>query len=108
MAQFDYAALQERAEDIITRFGGACTIAHLAGGSSRGTIVMPTHESSDVSIPDVGTVSGTQVVGYIDNVRNAVCVGDTVIAYGQTWRVRESTAYKGPVITLAYRVLLDS
>lgn len=108
ITKFDYSELQARAEDIITKFGGACTITHLAGGSSRGVITLVTQESSDVSIPDVGTVSGTQVVGYIDNVRNAVCVGDTIVAYGQTWRVRESTSYRGPVITLAYRVVLDS
>ncbi len=106
--QFDYSALQATAKDIVSRFGGSCTITHLAGGASRGTIVLPTQVASDVSIPDVGTVQGTQVVGYIENVTGVVAVGDTIVAYGKTWRVRESTQYKGPTITIAYRVILDT
>lgn len=107
MATFDYTDLQATATRLIERFGGPCTIAHHDGTASRGTIVMPTHLARDVST-EVGTVSTTEVVGYIDDVRNPVCVTDKVTAYGQTWRVRESTSYKGPTINLAYRVLLDS
>jgi len=104
---FNYLDLQATAKSLIEEFGGPCSVTHLDGNQSRGTIVMPTHLAKDVST-EVGTVSTTEVVGYIDNVRNAVCVGDSVTAYGQTWRVRESTPYKGPTITLAYRVQMDS
>ena len=108
MATFNYLDVQATATRLIEQFGGPCTITHLAGGTSRGTITLVTQESSDVRIPVVGTVSGAQVVGFINAVRTPVCVGDTVTGYGQTWRVRESTSYKGPTITLAYRVVLDS
>ena len=105
---YDYTDLQATATALIEEFGGACTITHLDGNQSRGTIVIPTHSASDVSIPDVGTVSGTETVAFINNVRNQVCVGDTVVGYGTTWRVRESAQYKGPEIGLAYRVVLDA
>ena len=105
---FDYTDLQGTANTLIEEFGGPCTVTHLDGNQSRGTIVLPTQTATDVSVPEVGTVSGTSVVGFINNVRNVVCVGDTVTGYGKTWRVRESTQYKGPTITLAYRVLLDT
>jgi hypothetical protein len=107
MATFDYQNLQATATRLIERFGGDCTITHLTGSSSRGTMAAPTHLSVDEST-EVGTVSSTSVVGFITNVRNPVCVGDTVTGYSKTWRVRESTQYRGPTVDLAYRVLLDS
>ena len=105
---FDYLDIQGTATNLITEFGTTCVITHLDGNQSRGVIVLPTRVASDVSIPDVGTVQGTEVVAFINNVRNPVCVGDTVLADGITWRVRESTQYKGATINVAYRVILDT
>lgn len=105
--KFNYAALQAKAQDIITKFGGPVTISHADGGQSRGTIVLATQVQTNIS-GTTDTIRGSEVVGYIEKVRNEVKVGDTLTAYGKTWRVRESTSYKGPTITLAYRVILDS
>ena len=105
--QFDYTVLQKKAADIISRFGGPVTISHSDGGQSRGNIVLATNVQANIS-GTADTIRGSEVVGYIENVRNEVKVGDTLTAYGKTWRVRESTSYKGPTITVAYRVILDS
>lgn len=105
---FDYRDLQATATRLITKFGTACVVTHLAGGQSRGVIVMPSRVSSDGSIPDVGTVEAKQTVGFIDNVRNAVRPGDTVVADGTTFRVRESVEYKPATTNVAYRVVLDT
>lgn len=106
-SQFDYKTLQAKAKDIITKFGAPVTISHSNGGQSRGTIVLATHVEANIS-GTADTIRGSEVVGYIDNVTNEVKVGDSLNAYGKDWRVRESTSYKGPTITLAYRVILDS
>lgn len=105
---FDYLDIRATATRLIANFGSTCTVQHLDGSQSTGVLVLPTRVSSDISIPDVGTVQGTQVVGFINDVANTVCVGDKVTADGLTWRVRESTQYKGSTINVAYRVILDS
>lgn len=107
MAKFDYSGLQATATALIERFGTAATVTHLGGGTSKGTIVLPSHIGTDVST-EVGTVASTAVTGFLNNVKNEVCVGDSITADSKIWRVRESTKFKGATLTSAYKVLLDN
>lgn len=106
----DYAQLRTDVEAIITDLGDSLdvTIAHLGGGSSRGKIVFSNALTTDVSIPDVGTVQGTNRVAFINDVRTPICVGDSVTANSVTYRVREVVSYKPATINVGYRVVLDT
>lgn len=109
MAVFDQA-FKDSITDLIIELGDSLdvTIAHLDGNQSRGKIVFSSANTTDVSIPDVGTVQGADKVAFITDVRNPICVGDSVTANSITYRVRESKEFKPATINIAWRVLLDT
>lgn len=106
----DYAKLRLDVADIIVDLGDGltATVTHLDGNQSRGNIVFSSTDLTDISIADVGTVQGTDRVAYLNDIRNPICVGDTVTANGVAYRVTESKQYKPATINCGWRVLLDT
>lgn len=104
----DYAQLRTDVAALIKDFGISCTVTHLSGSSSRGNIVFSSTDNTDVSIPDVGTVEGTERVAFINDIRSEILVGDTVTANAITYRVRDVRRYKPATINCGYRVVLDT
>lgn len=103
----DYTDLRANVASLISDFGMSCAISHLTGTQSRGNIVFSSTDNTDISIPDVGTVEGQSRVAFINDVRNEICVGDTVTANAKSYRVREVRPYKPATINCGYRVVLD-
>lgn len=106
----NYAQLQTDVTALIEDLGVStkAVVAHSTGNSSKGFIVI---SATDITVTDdahVSRVVGSQLTGFIQDIKNTPCPGDTVTTNNVTYKIRDVAAYNPTGrINVAYKLTLD-
>lgn len=84
-------------------------VAHSDGNSSKGYVAISTNDIVVTDSAHVSRVVGSQLVGFIEDLKNAPCPGDTLTASNVTYKIREVSAYNpSGKVNVAYKLTLDA
>lgn len=85
------------------------TVAHAAGTTSKGNLVI---SSINITVTDqshVSRVVGQQLVGFIEDIKTPPCPGDTLTAQNVTYKIKDVSSYNpSGKVNIAYKLLLDA
>lgn len=85
------------------------TVVHAGGATSKGFLVI---SNTTITTSDPGNVTrvvGTQLVGFIEDLKTPPCPGDTLTAENITYKIREVAAYNpSGKVNVAYKLTLDA
>jgi hypothetical protein len=107
----DYVQLKSDVSDILKDLGVSQlgVVTHSAGTTSKGYITI---SQTDITVTDdahVSRVVGTQLIGFIEDLKNTPCPGDTITASNVTYKIREVAAYNpSGKQNVAYKLTLDA
>ncbi len=84
------------------------SVAHSEGGTSKGYIII-SETAVTTTDPQGGRVVGTQLIGFIENIKTRPCPGDVVTTNNVAYKVRE-VAHYNPTgkVNVAYKLTLDA
>jgi len=107
----DYAQLKIDVANLIQDLGvgSKATIAHAAGTTSKGFVVISTTNITVTDQAHVSRIVGTELTGFLEDIKTAPCPGDVLTANNIDYKIREVAAYNpSGRDNVAYKVTLDA
>lgn len=105
----NYEKLSKDVTVLLQDLGTAVTITHLEDNSnSKGFVVFSSTTEEDSDASHVSTLSGTERTAFVNSVKKAICIGDTLTADSIVYRINQVTPYKPARTIVGYKLVIDA